>query len=169
MPVETLAYTYTSQSEIERLISTAGVNLRISDLTGADKTSYWTELIADATDIINQYVEWFYDAADLADNRWVRSRATWIALTQLCRRRANPVPKAVLDRYQEILDELRSIKSGEMQIPRLATSVDLLPAMSNLRVDDRFLSRKIRVNPTISVGATSGQQDLDWLWTYDWF
>ena len=169
MPVETLLYTYTSEAEIKRLASHAGVNLRVSDLTGSDVTSYWEELVADATDIINQYALGMYEAEDMADNRWVRNRATWIALAQLCRRRMNPVPDAVLSRYDEIIEELGAVLAGRIQIPRLGTRSDMLPSLSNLKVDDRYLSRKIRVNPNISTGTTSSDQALDFFWSYDWF
>jgi hypothetical protein len=169
MPVETLTYTYTSQDEISRLISIAGTNLRISDLTSTMKTEYWVELIAEATDVINQYCIWKYDAADMADNRWVRSRATWIALVLLCRRRGNDVPKSVLARYNEIMEELQKVHDYLLEIPRLNTSSENTPSMSNIHVDPRYTSRKIRVNPNISVGSLSAQQDLSYQYAYDWF
>ncbi len=171
MPTETLTYTYTSQAEISRIISSAGTNLRISDLTtvGDNKAEYWVELIAEATDIVNEYVLWFYDAEDLAQNRWVRSRATWIGLVLLCRRRGNEVPKSILQRYMEIMDELRLVLLGRMHIPRLNTSVEMTPSMSNMHVDMTYRSRKLRVIPSISVGNVSGQQDLAYAYSYDWF
>lgn len=169
MPIETLAYVYTSQDEIERLISETGVQSRTRDLAGSDNPNYWIELIAEATDTINQWVGDYYDEADMADSRWVRARASWIALTLLCRRRGNPVPASILDRYEEIMEDLRLVRYGLVQIPRLPTRAGLLPTMSNIRIDDRFYSRKIRVNPSISVGPGGGQQDLDWWWSYDWF
>lgn len=166
---ESLTYTYTSQNEIERILSNSGVQLRIRDLNGTNSSDYWAELIAEATDVVNQWVDGFYDYDDLADNQWVRRHATWIALTLLCRRRANPVPDSILERYEEVLEDLRNVKMGVIQIPRLPTRSDMTPAMSNLRVDDRYYSRKLRVNPSISAGGTSGDQDLDWWWSYDWF
>lgn len=168
MPVETLSYVYTSEDEITRLISSTGVSLRVSDLTGAEKTTYWVEVTEEATDIINQYCT-NYEASDLADSRWVRSRATWIGLVLLCRRRANPVPGSVMERYNEIMDELRLILAGILQIPRLAVMYESTPSLSNQRVDDRWRSSKLRTNPNISVGAISGDQNLDMIWTYDWF
>ena len=45
----------------------------------------------------------------------------------------------------------------------------MTPAMSNIRVDDRYYTRKIRVNPNISTGGTTGEQDLDWWYSHDWF
>lgn len=168
MPVETLTYTYTSRVEVERLISVAGVGMRVSDLTGDNLSTYWEELIADATDTVNQYVLGWYEAEDLANNRWVRTRASWIALMQLCRRRANPVPDAVSTRYEEVIDELDRVLRGSIQVPRLGTRSDMLPSLSNVRVDDRFMSRKIRVNPNISTGSTTSDQALDFWYTYDW-
>lgn len=169
MPVETLTYTYTSQAEVQRLISTEGVQLRITDLTGTNATDYWTELIAEATDIVNQYCLGYYEAEEMADNRWVRSRATWIALALLCKRRANPVPGSILDRYEEIIADLNGVLIGKFMIPRLGTRSDMLPSLSNLRVDDRYRTRKLRVNPNISTGVIGSNQDLSFDWTWDWF
>lgn len=169
MPAVPVSPVYTTKEEISRLISQAGLNLRVSDLNGADLEAYWTELIEEATETVNQYCSWTYDRNDLAGSRWVRSRTTWIAVVLLCRRRGNPVPDSFLQRYDEILEELELVRLGLLLIPGLPLTSDLLPAMSNLRTDYRFYSRKIRVNPSISVGRTSGRQDLDWVWTYDWF
>ena len=169
MATETLTYTYTSDDEIARLASQEGVNLRISDLTATNLSSYWEELIADATDIINQYCLGKYEDEDLADNRWVRIRASWIGLVQLCRRKMNPVPDAILQRYEEIIAELKAVLAGQLLIPRLATRSEMNPSMSNLRVDDSYRSRKLRVNPNISVGAAGSNQDVDYWFLFDWF
>ena len=169
MAVETLAYRYTSQDEVERLFSTIGVSLRVADLGGTNRTTYWTEVTEEATDIVNQYVLLYYDADDLANSRWVRYHATWIALVLLCRRRGNQVPQGIMDRYNEIIADLEMVRDGKMQIPRVPTTFNNLPSMSNMRVDDRFYTRKLRVNPNISVGGTDGTQDLDWWWSYDWY
>jgi hypothetical protein len=169
MTVESLSYVYTSEDEISRLISAAGTNLRVGDLTSTMLTDYWTELIAEATDAVNQYVLWTYEAADLADNRWVRARATWIGLVLLCRRRGNAVPESIMQRYDEIIEELQMVLAGRLQIPRLNTISDMTPAMSNLEVDNRYRTRKLRVNPNISVGSITGQQDVSLESSYDWF
>lgn len=169
MAVETLTYVYTSQDEIERQLSEIGAQLRLRDLTGSDSADYVVEMTAEATDIVNQYVLGIYDEEDLANSRWVRSRATWIGCRLVCLRRAQPVPKALIERYQEVLEDLKMVRRGEIQIPRLGTSSNMLPAMSNLRVDDRYYSRKIRVNPSISAGGSGGDQDVDWWWSYDLF
>lgn len=169
MAVETLQYVYTSQDEIERLFSVVGVSLRVTDLGGQNRNTYWTEVCSEATDIINQYCNVFYDADDLANSRWVRSRATWIALVLLCRRKGNSPPAGIMNRYNEIMEELNKVLLGIFQIPRVPTTSNMLPSMSNLRVDDRFYTRKLRVNPNISTGGTDGSQDMDWWWSYDWY
>jgi hypothetical protein len=169
VPVEALAYTYTSQDEIENQLSEIGVQLRLRDLTGIDSANYITRLVGEATDVVNQYVMGFYDEDVLANSLWVRAHATWIACVLICRRRGQPVPKSLIEQYNEVIEDLKAVRRGEIQIPRLPTSSNMLPAMSNLRVDDRFYSRKIRVNPSISAGGSSGDQDVDWWWSYDLF
>lgn len=160
--VETLTYTYTSVAEIRRIYSTDAVNLRLDD----DDDGYvsptddvYTDLVYEATDMVNLYCEQWYDPSDMAENSWVRRQATWIACYLLSQRRGNPSQYG--KRYEEIVGLLEKVQAGQLQIPRLPHRADFTPAVSNFRVDDRFQVRKTRVQPTISSGGTSSRQDLD--------
>lgn len=163
---EHLTYLYTSQAEIERIFSSTAVDLRVDDITAEDTTngntdlsdSLWEEILSDATDIINQYVELYYNPIDLYSSRWVRMRATYIGAHIVSYRRGNP--SLFRDRYEQILEELTMVKDGSLIIPRLPTRDDFTPAMSNVAVNDKYYIDKIRVHPTISTGGTSGRQSI---------
>lgn len=152
-----LTDTYTSETEIERLITETGGSLRMDDLS--DDADMWQEIVEEATDVVNQYAEGRYESSNMKLSSWVRRRATWIGAYLLSQRRGNP--SQFNQRYQEILDELKAVAAGQISIPRLPIREELTPAHSNLVIDDRFHSRKIRVQRNTSTGTRSGQSDLD--------
>jgi len=157
---ETLAYEYTTRAEIERLAGRNGVRNIIEDLSGTDVADMWSEVIADATTTIDAYAAQIYDQSDLANSRWVRVRATWIAAYRLSMRKGNNDNFA--SRYQEIIEELEKVKSLILMIPNIPLSADMSPVMSNPTVSPRYDSKKIRVQPEISVGGDRSRQDVDW-------
>jgi hypothetical protein len=165
MPTE-LTYTYTTREEIQRLYGSSGQQAIIQDLSGSNISSWYTELIADASDIINQYCLVYYHAEDLGNSRWVHTRATWIAAYLLSQRRGNPALWG--GRYAEILEELRMVLAGLIQIPGLPTRSDFTPAMSNLVIDDHFQISKIRVQPFISTGGVGSNQQIAYRWPFDY-
>ena len=168
MTVETLTYTYTSQAEIERLLSTAGALARVDDdLDGSAESGVWEDVVDEATDEINFHCEHLYEPSDMANNLWVRRRATLIGAYLLSQRRGDS--GLYHERYQKLIEVLELVRDGKRQIPRLPTKDDYTPAMSNLRVDHRFGSRKIRVQRTTSTGGTSGRQNLDPSYLDGWY
>ena len=162
--VEVLAYTYTSEDEIVRILSSSGVNLRVDDLD--DTTTLMTEIVSEATDMINYYCGLNYDESDLNNSVLVRRWASWIGCYLLSQRRGNPA--MFEDRMQEVIVLLEEITRHDRIIPRLPTREDLTPAMSNLHIDDRFRTHKIRVHPTISTGGTHARQDLSPRFPFEW-
>jgi hypothetical protein len=166
MAVETLSQVYTTQAEIERIYSNLASSLQIDDVDIDEVSDFWTELTEDATDIINQYAESYYDPTDMVNSRWVRTRASWVGCYLLSQRRGNP--SLFADRFEIIIDELQRVYRGDLIIPRLPTREDMTPAMSNVVIDDRFRVHKIRVHPTISTGGTSGKQDLSPRFPFEW-
>lgn len=157
---------YTTQAEIQGLFSQVGVMIRLDDLDPPGFKNALEGFIDEATGIIDQYAQYFYDPADLANSTWVRRRCTWIACFLLSQRKGNPA--LFFRRYEEILDELERVKIGDLMIPGLPTSADLTPAMSNLTVDERFHVRKLRVHTSISAGGTSSRQDIAPFLPYEW-
>jgi phage gp36-like protein len=157
---ETLAYTYTTQAEIQRLAGRVGVNNIMQDLVGTDVADMWEEVIADATTTIDSYAAQVYNQSDLATSRWVRSRATWIAAYRLSMRKGNNDNFA--ERYSEIIEELEKVKSLILMIPNIPLSADMSPVMSNVNVNPHYNTKKIRVQPEISTGGSRERQDVDW-------
>lgn len=134
--VETLEFTYTSQPEIDSIFSELGVNLRLEDkYSNKGPALYLEDVIDEATDTINQYCEWRYYPEDMAKNRWVRRRASWLAAYMLAQRRGNP--KQFSTRHKQIIAELENINDAKLQIPRLPLRVYFVPEYANLVVDDR--------------------------------
>lgn len=165
---ETLAYEYTSEAEIKRLYGKSGVQLILKDISGSDVGEIWDEVIADATQTIDQYAAQIYNQQDLATSRWVRIRATWIGAFRLSQRTGSN--DLFAQRYEEILEELEKVLELKLMIPNIPLSADMSPMMSNVTIDPRSNSKKIRVQQEISTGGTSDRQDLAWLpWMTDFY
>lgn len=135
-------------------------DITIDDVTFLEEDNQmWVELIEEATDFVNQYAIWRYDAEDMVNSRWVRSRATDILAYLLSQRRANPALATYETRFRDIEAELQRVEKGMLKIPRLPISGDLTPAMSNIKIDDRFRTKKARVQQSTSVGGGHPNQD----------
>lgn len=166
MPGTRLQYVYTSRDEVQRLLSERGVQLRLDDLAPLQQDEYIIELCEDASDIINEWCEVFYDYSDLYNSRWVRIRATWIAAYLLSQRRGNPAQ--LTQRYQDILQELEYIRWGVNDIPGLPKRGNFFPAMANLTVDPTFLLRSLRVVEQNSTNSPYARRESALIWSLDW-
>ena len=160
-------YYYTSQGEIERLFSQQGAASNVDDYMSDEtppssdvvfQAAVWDDVCCAATDEANLYLINFHEPADLYGSRWVRTRTTWIACYYLSMRRGNPGYFKTL--YEHAIDDFGKINESR-PVPRLALNSSFTPALSNIRIDDRFLVAKERVEPTISTGGTSSRQHLD--------
>jgi phage gp36-like protein len=150
---ESITYLYTSRQEIERLIGYEGASAMTDDtLEGESEEDVWQDAIEQATDEINLFLEKWYDPSDMAENKWIRHQASWIAAYLLSQRRGNP---ALYERrYERILLLLEEIHKGYRQVPRLPWKADFSPAMDNVVVDHRYHIDKIRVQGRISSTGT---------------
>jgi len=135
--VESLSYTYTSQSEMESIFSAVAVMLRSDDPNDAesDPTDILTDVVEEATDICNEYLLPRYEASILNESKWVRRRCSYIACKLLSERRGNA--GQFTSRYEEIIRSFERVRKGQMQIPRQATRSNYQPKHSNIVVDDR--------------------------------
>ena len=158
-------YTYTSEAEIDRLLSTAGSDGWLDDLTPSNRASYYNEIIQDATGTINQYLEKMYNPVDMQSSPWVRRRATYLATYHLTKRRGDPGLYG--DDYGRIIEELMEASEGIIQIPGLAYSSGMLAVMQNPLVDQRFNRSKSRVAASISTD-TSGREPLTYWLPFEW-
>lgn len=151
---------YVTQDDMEGLLSTEGVNLRLDDdgndtVSAAELVRLTTYARNYATGRINMYCLGRYDAADLATSWVVNEWATYIACHWLSRRRGNPA--LFKDEYDEAISELKQIKAGQLNLEELAERNPGWPSWSNTRVDFRYPLKKIRVERPISEQSpTSG-------------
>ena len=164
---ETLTYTYTTQAEMCRLMRTADLTLLADlDADGNADTGVVDDWINEATDWINLYCLQHYNAADMANNLWVRRRATLYACHVASRQKANGAKYQ--DKVDKIEQELERVKKLEFIIPRLGLKVNLDPSCSNYRVDQRYQTNQVRVTPSNSPGGTYSGQAIDQS-DYDFF
>ena len=167
MAVEVLTYTYTTKDEIERIAyGNQNSILRVDDLSVSEQTTLWTEITEEATLYIEQFAMMYYFPEDLANSRWVRSRAAWVGAYFLSQRRGDPA--MFVNRFDEITDELQRVAYGDIIIPNLATREDMTPSVSNLIVHDWFGVSKLRVHSMISTGGASGRQDTSPEYPWGW-
>jgi len=102
------------------------------------------------TATVNRYCQTLYDTADLALSWSVYNWATWIATQWLCIRRGNPIPSSILNAYLETLDNLEMVKSQQMCIEDIGLRNTCMPCWSNVRIDQRWNIKKMRVETVLS-------------------
>lgn len=151
--MESISYLYTSPAEIERLLGFVGVSAYADDTgEGEEESGVVQDAIEEATDTINVYLEQWYHPSDMANNKWIRRKATYLAAYILTRRRGNP--GMYEEEYQRITSLLEDIRLGRKQVPRLPWRSDFTPAVDNVVVDHRFMVDKVRVQQQISSTGT---------------
>ena len=140
---------YCTQADIDRLFSAAG-RLAFSDHDEDDVSD--PGVVDDCIDQASQEIELYcfgrYDAAGLSSSTLVTRWCTVLAVHYLCERRGNPVPETVLIERDRLLGDgglLFKIQAGRMQLPGVPLRTDLRPAWSNLKVDRRYPTSKVRV------------------------
>src|SRR5688572_29732972 len=94
----------TSASEIDRIYSSIGVDLRVEDLSGGDQTTAMNEIIAAASETVTSYTQRIYNTSDLVNVPWVRRRATIIACYYLSMRRGNGTQ--FTREYERVMEDL---------------------------------------------------------------
>lgn len=157
---------YVTLRDVQHRFSEAGITLRLDDVPADRLAEVFEQVAGDVEDLIDQYCQHFYLDEDLVNSPWVRRRASWLFCYFLSMRRGNA---AIFQaRYNEIVDELERVGNGTLLIPGLPRRADMTPALSNVVVDERFYISKVRVQPSISTGGTSGRQALSPVIPYEW-
>lgn len=158
--VESLSYTYSSRSEIERLMSTLSVEEYASEAAlGDDEDANIADVIAQATDEVNYYCLKFYTEELMSENSYIRRLATDIAAYYLSQRRGEP--ERYVGLYNGAIDKLKEVNAGTHQIPRLPWRSDFAPCHSNIVLDYRFGKRIARVEEQTSSGEGYSGQNVD--------
>ncbi len=149
-----LAFVYCTQDDVDAVLSVDGtVGRADDDATGAlsaTETGRITKCINWASDRINLFLLSQYAAADLAGSWLVNEWCAIMAAYKLSCRRGNPPAGSLATLYDEAIEELKAVKSGEYQLPGIGARDLFTPAWSNVRVDLSYALRKIRVEKPMS-------------------
>ena len=164
-----LATLYVTQSDMEALFSTEGVELRLDDdgsgtVSAPELLRLTTQALNYATARCNMFLLGRYEPADLATSWVVNEWATYIACHWLSARRGNPTLFGA--QVEEVKKELAQVKAGQLNLEELGSRNPSWPTWSNTRVDStNYRLRKIRVERPISEEEpTSGKPQNRDIW-----
>lgn len=145
---------YCTESDIDSILSTDGVDARIDDLgDGSTNSTNIAAAIEQASEKVNFYLSRRYVTAYLTQSAWVKWATATIAAWIIARRRGNPVMGSLEEDYTKYVEQLEQINRGEYDVPNVAPRFDVTPAVSNYTVDGRFDRTKIRkIQPTSTGG-----------------
>jgi phage gp36-like protein len=145
---------YTDQPHIEFILKRLGLQAQLAqlDTTNPVEPNDVAYAITRASTLIDYYLVPRYDPTlALLNNDFVVWSATIIACVQIVRR-DNAVQSGLQQDYDETIDRLKAIQSGKpgCELPLGSPRSELGAWHSNLRVDQRFATRKIRVSEATS-------------------
>ena len=167
MPEAVSTYGFTNKELIESLYAELGLNNILTDVTGTDETNVIDQFIRDAEQTIYVRLSSFYEATSMVGNDWVESRTTWIAAFLISKRRGNE--HYFHELYEQAIAEINAMATGEIPpLPDIPFRADSQPSMSNLIIDERFRTAKIRVRQEISVGGRHTNQDVAYGFFWGW-
>jgi hypothetical protein len=92
-------------------------------------------------------------------NYWATVEGSlWVAT-----RRGQPPPKSIRMAHEEVMDELKAVRYGSLNLEDIGTRNSGWPFITSVSVDISYDYRKIRVEPQLSEGTPTfyGQQ-IDW-------
>jgi len=139
----TLPYTFTSLTEMERVFSESGIDLRSDDFIGSEYSDLIVSIINSATVRVKTILNKLYDDVDIYENIRVREIATYIACYLLSIRRGND--SLYLGEMLQGMDDLQDMVDGDLFIdaPRKSEiSVNIL----NFTTDNRNPHFPIKVD-----------------------
>jgi len=155
---------YCTEAEIAKKLSVLGIKHAADDNFDQESES---GVVAEGIEWASTEIDFYctaYAAADMATSDWVNQAAIIHAIYWLRTRRGEDPPKGVERLYEACVKKLELIHAGEYQIPGLAFSGNHFPAVTNVRADLRFRTKKTRVERPISSEQTDGHTvnvDLD--------
>ena len=148
------AILYCTPTDLDGLMSQSGHVGTLDDYNEGAlddvETAYETNAIEWATDRVNLFLLSRYADVDLAKSPLVKNWTVICAAKWLSSRRGNPPPDSIDELYREALEDMKLIKAGEYQLPRVGPRHTAFPAWSNVRTDVFYRLRKNRVERPIS-------------------
>lgn len=165
---------YTTRADVERMLSAAGVRLRLDHFgdgisTGATDANVMTDAVDMATETVNFYCWSKYEPSRLATSVLVNRWATVLAAYEVCMLRGNPVPNVLMQRAEKVETYMQQVADGPRVLPNVPRRRTGAPVFSNLRCDPRFILKVIRVernNSTREYDNTELRQNADVLDRY---
>jgi hypothetical protein len=152
--------TYCTKPDIESLWDPADLLASVDDDTSgtlnATELGYITRAIERAAGRMNAYLELRYRLADLTGNAWCRDANAAIAAYLLSIRRGDPAPVPLQSQYDGYMSELYDISRGRLNVPEAPQSLEMIPTVSNFRVDPRHSRATVRRISEISSGSPPG-------------
>ncbi len=104
-----------------------------------------------------------YDDSQLVLSGSVLDWAACIAAKFLCTRRAQGCPKAIQMDYNEYMEDLKMVQSGQLSIEDIGTRGVDWPTVTNVAVRPGYDGMRARVEPNISEQTpTAYGQYIDW-------
>lgn len=146
-------YLFTSEEEIERLLSEDGALLHTDDVSDNEEMLY--EITERATGRVKQILNKSFDDVNLKNSPRIREIATIIGCYLLSIRRGNP--SLYQEQYIEALTDLEQIANGDLFLSELPRSGNTLVVFQNVSSDNRFPFSPIRVDAITSTRSVGGQ------------
>ncbi len=115
------------------------------------------------TSKVKLYCNQRYDDSQLKLSGTVLDWATTAACKFLCTRRAQGCPKGIQADYDEAIEEMRMVQSGQLSIEDIGTRGVDWPTVTNVTVNAGYDGMRARVEPNISEQTpTAYSQYIDW-------
>jgi hypothetical protein len=149
--------TYCTKPDIEALWTPALLLASVDDDSSGTysptEDGYITRAIERAADRMNAYLEQRYKLADLAANTWCRDANAAIAAYLLSIRRGTSAPAPFQLQYDALMSDLYDISRGRLNVPQATQTLEMIPTVSNFRIDPRHSLSKVRRVSEISSGS----------------
>lgn len=153
-----------TQADAADWISETGLRSRMDDDLGQDydasESAIADRLIARASGVVAVHLATRYTTVDFAGTNpptntppFVRHCAAIVYTFFSCGRRMCPVSKSLQAEYERVLEYLKEIQLGRLQLPDIADSYETLPFMTNLTIAGASHGVKVRALPAISSGS----------------
>lgn len=165
-PTNAPTYLYCNEADIDEFLSIEGKVGRVDDnsdqAVNTTEQRAITQAIRFATLQVSFYCSERYCSADLAESWWANRMALICACYWLSCRRGNPPPGSFDELHKQAIEDMKTVHSGEYQIPQLGMSEASFPGWSNVNVNMLYSLRKIRVERPLSDRTqTPYQRNID--------
>lgn len=115
------------------------------------------------TSKVKLYCNSRYDDSELAKSGTVLDWTATVGSKFLCTRRAQGCPRSLAEQYDEVIEELRMVQSGQLAIEDIGTRGVDWPTVTNLTVNPSYEFMRSRVEPNMSEQTpTVYSQFIDW-------